>query len=181
MLYVDGRRVGPIDASLVVPDRGSRQCFQLTQLGESGIESLPSKPTCEGDETRLTGQGPWEWRAPADGTYQVAFAYANDHGPINTGVTAAVKSLDVRCDSGEPQPVPVVMPHSVGVQRSTAGAVTVRAGTPCRFSLDQGFNMSDLSHNAHYTGQQGGASGPVNDATIDALLVSPWPTDKATP
>jgi hypothetical protein len=181
VLYMDGRRVGPVDGSLVVPDNGSRQCFQLTQRGEGGIESLPSKATCVGNETRLAGQGPWEWRAPADGSYQVAFAYANDHGPINTGITAAVKLLDVRCDSDASQPVPVVMPHSASMQRSTSATITVRAGTPCRFSLDQGFNMSYLGHNAHYTGEQGGAAGPVNDATIDALLVSPSPTDKAIP
>ncbi|WP_267226390.1 Six-hairpin glycosidase-like protein [Dyella silvae] len=181
MLYVDGRRTGLVEGSLVVPDSGTRQCFQLTQVGEGGMESLPSKETCEGDEARVAGQGPWEWRAPADGTYRVAFAYTNAHGPINTGVTAAVKLLDIRCDSGQPQPLPVLMPHSAGPQRSTSVTITAHAGTPCRFSLDQGFNMSYLSHNAHYTGEQGGAGGPVNEATIDALLVSPQPTEKATP
>ena len=41
--------------------------------------------------------------------------------------------------------------------------------------------MSDLSHNAHYTGEQGGASGPVNEADVEAMFVSPAPQGRATP
>jgi hypothetical protein len=65
------------------------------------------------------------------------------------------------------------MPHSVGEQVSTYGIVTVKAGAQCRFELQQGFNMSDLSHFAHYTGGKGGIDGPLNDARIGDLLIAP--------
>ena len=113
--------------------------------------------------------------------FSVSFDYVNDHGPINTGVTAAVKLLDVSCDGAAPQRVPVVMPHSVGTQRSTTATFEAKGGAACRFRLDQGFNMSDLRHNAHYTGEQGGASGPVNDAGIQAMFIAPSPPGSSAP
>ncbi len=181
VLYVDGRRAGAIDGSVVVPATGSRQCFQLTRVGGEGLESLPSAATCEGEEAHLAGQGPWEWHAPGGGSVGMALSYANGNGPINTGVTAAVKWLELRCDGEALQRAPVVMPHSVGMQRSTTATFVVHAGAQCRISLDQGFNMSYLRHNAHYTSEKGGASGPLNEANVDALLVSPKSQQKATP
>jgi len=181
LLYVDGRPFGAIDGRLTVPKRASRQCFRFTQVGEGGVESLPSTETCKGDEVRLTGASSWQWRAPASGNYNVALSYANAHGPINTGITAAVKLLDVQCDGSPAQHVPIVMPHSVGSQRSTSAAFAVTAGAPCKLTLEQGFNMSYLRNNAHYTGEQGGASGSVNDATVEAILISPVSGQGATP
>ncbi|WP_109125360.1 Six-hairpin glycosidase-like protein [Dyella sp. C11] len=180
VLYLDGHRIGPIEGSLVVPKGHTRQCFQLTRV-DGALESLPSLPTCKGEEARISGGGPWEWKSTKAGSYDVSFDYVNNHGPINTGVTAAVKLLDVSCDGAAPQRVPVVMPHSLGTQRSTTVAFTAPAGATCRFRMDQGFNMSDLSHNAHYTGEQGGASGPVNDAGVQAMLVSPSPRGTSAP
>ncbi|AIF45831.1 Six-hairpin glycosidase-like protein [Dyella japonica A8] len=181
MLYLDGRRIGPIHGSLTVPKGTTRQCFQLTRVGDDGLESLPGLPTCKGEETRLSGPGPWEWKAAKGGSFTVSFDYANNHGPINTGITAAVKMMDVSCDGAAPQHVPVVMPHSVGTQRSATATFKAQAGVACRFRLDQGFNMSDLRHNAHYTGEQGGASGPVNDAAVEAMFVSPAPQGTVAP
>ncbi len=181
VLYLDGRRVGTIDNSLTVPKGVTRQCFQLTRVGQGGLESLPGLPTCKGEEARVAGHGPWTWTPTNSGRFAVSFDYANDHGPINTGVTAAVKMLDIACDGAAPQRVPVVMPHSVGMQRSTTATFTAQVGAACRFRLDQGFNMSDLRHNAHYTGEQGGASGPVNDAAVDAMRVSPAPQGPSAP
>nr|WP_233523558.1 Six-hairpin glycosidase-like protein [Dyella solisilvae] len=181
VLYLDGRRVGPIDGSVVVPKGASRQCFRLTRIAEDGLESLPSQETCKGEETRIAGQGPWRWRTNSDGRFAVALAYANNHGPINTGVTAAVKQLMVQCEGQPLQSIPLVMPHSAGIQRSTTGSFVAHAGAACQFSLEQGFNMSYLRHNAHYTGNQGGTAGPLNQANIDALLLSPAPQAGATP
>lgn len=181
VLYVDGRRVGDIDGRLSVPTAGGVMCFQLTRLGEGGLESLPSAATCKGDEAVINGASGWQWHVPAAGSYRVSLTYANPHGPINTGITAAVKLLDVRCEGVAPQQSPIVMPHSDGVRRSTSVTFTAPASALCRFGLEQGFNMSYLRHNAHYTGGQGGANGPVNDATVDALLIAPLPHGKATP
>lgn len=180
VLYLDGHRVGTIDGSLAVPKGVTRQCFQLTRV-ENGLESLPTLPVCKGEEARVSGAGPWEWKATGSGRFSVSVDYANRHGPINTGVTAAVKMLDVSCDGAAPQRVPVVMPHSVSTQRSTTASFTAYAGAACRFRLEPGFNMSDLSHNAHYTGEQGGASGPVNEADVEAMFVSPAPQGRTTP
>jgi hypothetical protein len=111
----------------------------------------------------------------------VALRYENNHGPISTGVTAAVKILVVSCDGSAVQRVPIVMPHSVGEQTSTYAIVTAKANASCRFDLDQGFNMSDLSHFAHYTGGKGGVDGALNDARMGDLLISPASAAAGTP
>jgi hypothetical protein len=154
-----------------------RRCLRVTQLGKDGIESLPSLETCVGDEATVVGAWPRSWTAPRAGRYRVGFDYANDHGPINTGVTAAVKRLAIRCAGSPEQIVPIVMPHSVGRQSSTTGTFTAKAGARCTFTLQQGFNMSDLANFAHYTGGAGGSEGPLNDAEIGALHIAPLPAD----
>jgi len=73
------------------------------------------------------------------------------------------------------------MPHSAGTQRATSATFEARAGSTCHISLEQGFNMSYLRHNAHYTGGQGGASGPLNEANVDALLIAPLLDGKSAP
>jgi hypothetical protein len=181
LLYVDGRLVPPVSVTVTMPKGVGRHCFQHTNMDDRGTESLPGPAVCEGEEARIAGSGPWQWKASSAGSYEVSFDYVNNHGPINTGITAAVKLLDVSCDGAAPQRVPIVMPHSVATQRSTTATFTAPAGAACRLSMEQGFNMSDLRHNAHYTGEQGGASGPVNDATVEAIFLSPSPQRTWTP
>ncbi|HET6905499.1 MAG TPA: Six-hairpin glycosidase-like protein [Rhodanobacteraceae bacterium] len=173
VLYVSGKRVGAIRGTRAVPVVQALQCFSVTRTGADGIESLQSPQQCEGPVTETSGAWPRTWTAPASGRYQVALDYRNDHGPINTGITAAVKRMAIRCVGSAPQIVPVVMPHSVGVQRSTTAMFTAKAGARCTFELQQGFNMSFLTHNAHYTGGAGGSSGPLNDADVGALRIVP--------
>ena len=151
----------------------ARQCFRVTRLGKDGIESLPSPETCVGDDSQVRGAWPRTWTAPANGRYRIGFDYANDHGPINTGVTAAVKRLAVACTGSPEQVVPIVMPHSIGKQRSTFAMFQANAGARCTFAMEQGFNMSDLANFAHYTGGEGGSEGPLNDAKIGALHIAP--------
>jgi hypothetical protein len=98
--------------------------------------------------------------------------YVNANGPINTGITAAVKQLSIQCDDGTTQTLPMVMPHSIDTQASTAATFSVRQGAQCQFALQQGFNMSYLNHNAHYTGGRGGIDGSMNTATISALSIA---------
>ena len=98
--------------------------------------------------------------------------FNNPNGPINTGVTAAVKQLAVTCAGQPAQSHTVVMPHSVAVQESTAAEFDLPAGT-CAIQLQDGFNMSALQHFAHYTGGKGGREGVLNDADVKALLLSP--------
>ena len=176
MLYVDGKRLGDIGHTWTLPPSSARRCLRVTQLGKDGIESLPSLATCVGDASQVSGAWPRAWTAPSNGHFRVWFDYANDHGPINTGVTAAVKRLSIRCAGSPEQIVPIVMPHSVGEQRSTSAAFEAKAGARCTFALRQGFNMSDLANFAHYTGGAGGNEGPLNDANIGALHIAPLPS-----
>jgi hypothetical protein len=175
-LYVDGRVMahsGATPLSVPLPAKDTEQCFSATTIDASGIESLHSPTRCVGPGVALSGDWPRAWTAPRDGRYRVRLQYANDHGPINTGITAAVKRLRLECDGAPPQAGPIVMPHNSGTTPSTAWTFTARAGVPCRFTLDEGFNMSDLAHFRLYTGGQGGEAGPLNDAAIGSLDITP--------
>jgi hypothetical protein len=175
VLYLDGKRFGQSGHAWTLPRSSTYRCLRVTRLGRDGIESLPSTETCVGDQAQVTGAWPRTWIVPSDGRFRIWFDYANDHGPINTGVTAAVKRLAIACAGSPEQIVPVVMPHSVGRQASTTGTFIAKAGAHCAFALQQGFNMSDLANFAHYTGGAGGSEGPLNDAKIGALHVAPLP------
>ncbi|HKR76689.1 MAG TPA: Six-hairpin glycosidase-like protein [Rhodanobacter sp.] len=181
VLYLNGRRVGAIEGTLAVPATNALQCFSLTQTGAGGLESLHSPSQCEGPFAKVDGAWPRTWVAPAAGHYQVALNYRNDHGPINTGITAAVKMLAIRCAGSPEQRVPVVMPHSTGEQLSTTAQFSADAGARCSFALDDGFNMSYLAHNAHYTGGTGGSAGPLNEAQVGALRIVPLPAAESAP
>jgi hypothetical protein len=173
VLYVNGKRIGAIHGTKAVPVAHALQCFSVTESGADGIESLQSPQHCEGPVSEVEGAWPRTWIAPAGGRYQLALEYRNGHGPINTGITAAVKRMAIRCVGSAPRIVPVVMPHSAGMQRSTTATFAAKAGARCTFELQQGFNMSFLAHNAHYTGGAGGSSGPLNDADVGALRIAP--------
>ena len=173
VLYADGQRVGTIDGSTYIAQGAQAPCVSVTRIDDHGIESLHSPSVCGGEATTVANGWPRTWTAPVSGRYRVWLRYENNHGPIPTGVTAAVKMLVVQCAGDAPQRLPIVMPHSVGEQSSTYAVMTAKAGTACRFQLEQGFNMSDLRHFAHYTGGKGGVDGPLNDARIGDLIISP--------
>jgi len=181
LLYLNGQPHGAINGAAQFDAQPAQQCFSVTRRGRDGIESLPSPAVCVGDSTRVSGTWPRVWMAPTSGQFQATLIYANDHGPINTGITAAVKRLVVHCAGDAPQSIPVVMPHSDGRQHSTAGGFTARAGEHCSFSIEQGFNMSSLRHFAHYTGGNGGIDGPLNAASIGDLLITPLAAGTPTP
>jgi hypothetical protein len=106
-----------------------------------------------GPAARIGGRWPRHWTATRRGEYLAWLHYSNSHGPINTGITAAVRRLEIRCAGSPPQRMPVVMPQSERWQASTTVRFQARAGAACAFSLLPGFNMSDLAQFAHYTGQ----------------------------
>lgn len=172
-LYVNGQSRGSIDGSRHLAMQTGRTCISTTRADAHGLESLHSPTTCVGEQASVAGAWPRTWTASAGGNYRVALRYANDHGPINTGITAAVKMLAIGCDGSAVQRVPLVMPHAIGVQRSTYANFQARSGASCRFAIEDGFNMSYLGHNAHYTGGIGGSSGPLNDARMGELLIAP--------
>jgi len=180
-LYLNGIAHSHIDGKGRLAQQPGLACISATRVDAHGLESLHSSAACVGEVARVAGAWPRTWTAPADGSYRIAFDYANDHGPINTGITAAVKMLAIHCDSGDAQRLPIVMPHSVREQQSTWGRFSAKAGATCRFNLDDGFNMSYLSHFAHYTGGSGGSDGPLNQADVHALLIAPLATGRGTP
>ncbi len=173
VLYVNGQRQGMIDTITRLAHADGITCLSATRIDASGPESLPSPETCVGNVAMVSGGWPRRWTAPATGTYRVSMNYRNDHGPINTGITAAVKMLAIDCDGRDTQRVPIVMPHSIGVQTSTYASFTASAGSRCQFSLEDGFNMSYLAHFAHYTGGVGGSDGPLNQADVRELIIAP--------
>jgi glycogen debranching enzyme len=116
-----------------------------------------------------------EFVAHGDGLDRLRLEYLNAHGPVNTGITAAVKRASVRCGpNAEPQRGVVVMPHIApgeGAALSTAFVFRARDGQRCRLVLSDGVNMSYLAHFALYTGGAGGRTGPLNRATIRAFRI----------
>ncbi|HET8898391.1 MAG TPA: Six-hairpin glycosidase-like protein [Rhodanobacteraceae bacterium] len=179
--YLNGRRVGTFDSRTVLPWRKGRACVHLARPGEHGLESLPSPSVCVGDVQAVAGTWPRHWQAPASGDYRVWLQYDNPHGPINTGITAAVNWLHIDCDDTPPQRMVLVLPHSAGTQASTRGHFHARAGSRCRFTLEPGFNMSQLANFAHYTGGAGGIDGVVNDARVKALMITALPSESQQP
>ena len=171
VLWRDGQAVARTEGVDRFADDGLQHCLSLTRR-DDGLESLHSPTTCVGPQQRLAGAAHWRWTQPLAGRVRLRLQYENPNGPINTGVSAAVKRLAVQCDGGAVQVRPVVMPHSVAPQDSTAAEFEVPAGA-CRATLQEGFNMSALQHFAHYTGGKGGREGVLNQADIKALLLSP--------
>ncbi|MEO8747018.1 MAG: Six-hairpin glycosidase-like protein, partial [Rhodanobacter sp.] len=180
-LYVNGQRAGIIDGGGILPRTGGLTCVRATRPGTDGMESLPSQANCVGQIDRVSGGWPRQWTAPTSGRYRAWVDYRNANGPISSGVTAAVKWLEIRCDGSALQHVPLVMPHSAGTQRSTSGQFDTTANFRCTFALADGFNMSYLRHFAHFTGGSGGIDGPLNDAAIDALHIALLPKENPTP
>lgn len=178
-LYVEGRYRTTFTHATLLPARAQRQCLSVTVRDAAGVESLPSRPVCVGAYDAVGGAWPRTWAATRAGRFAVQLDYRNAHGPINTGITAAVKQLTIACGNAATT-VPLVMPHSVREEASTAATFAARAGDRCTFALADGFNMSLLEHYARYTGGQGGADGALNDADYGELRIVPVATGAGT-
>jgi hypothetical protein len=90
-------------------------------LAAAAAPSAPPLPAASGagPAARIGGAWPRHWRASRRGEYVAWLDYSNRHGPINTGTTAAVRRLEVRCAGRPRQVLPLVMPQSEGWQAST--------------------------------------------------------------
>jgi hypothetical protein len=172
-LYVNDRPPVSFSGETSVPYRSEQQCISVTVRSADGIESLPSEPVCVGESASVGGAWPRTWSATSDGRYQLRLEYTNKHGPVMTGITAAVKTLAVQCAGAPAQSSVLVMPHSDAKQRSTAVTFNARAGQRCTFTMDEGFNMSFLAQYANYSGGQGGIGGAVNAADYGDLYIAP--------
>lgn len=197
-IFANGQRISRGASDLHFEDRTPRRrgsvCYSLTQsFNDTGLASLQSRERCigaassvgltanDGSPTRVVEgvvQHPdWgspsqqlrgEFLPPAAGWYRFVLEYSNPHGPINTGITAAVKTVSAECDGGAEQSGSVVMPQ-MGDARwnlSTGFMFEAAAQARCELRVSDGVNMSYLEHFARYTGGEGGESGALNRADI---------------
>ncbi|KXU96780.1 Six-hairpin glycosidase-like protein [Stenotrophomonas sp. DDT-1] len=172
VLWQDGRAVTAITQGVArIVDDGLQHCLSLTRR-DGALESLHSPMVCVGPQQRLKGAERWQFTSAKAGQVRLRLQYSNANGPINTGVTAAVKQLVLQCPGQPLQRHTVTLPHSVAVQDSTSATFPVPKGR-CAVTLEEGFNMSTLQHFAHYTGGKGGRGGVLNQAQVQALTVAP--------
>jgi len=170
VLWKDGKAVTASNGVARINDDGLQHCLSLTRR-EGTLESLHSPMLCVGPQQVLKGEERWQFTSAKAGQVRLRLQYRNPNGPINTGVTAAVKQLVLQCPGQPLQRHTVAMPHSVAVQDSTSATFAVPKG-PCTVALEEGFNMSALQHFAHYTGGKGGRDGVLNQAQVQALKVT---------
>lgn len=170
VLWKDGKAVTASNGVVRINEDGLQHCLSLTRR-EGTLESLHSPMLCVGPQQVLKGKERWQFTSAKAGQVRLRLQYRNPNGPINTGVTAAVKQLVLQCPGQPLQRHTVAMPHSVAVQDSTSATFAVPKG-PCTVALEEGFNMSALQHFAHYTGGKGGRDGVLNHAQVQALKVT---------
>lgn len=110
------------------------------------------------------------------GSYHVLLRYGNAYGPVNTGLTAAVKNVEVT-DAVQTQSKGVlVMPHLPSWDiwgESSPLTAKLTAGTSYKIKFSDFYNMSYLSSNSTYTGNNGvgGVNGISNRANITELIL----------
>ena len=118
-----------------------------------------------------------DFKVDRSGRYAVRTAFANGAGPVNTGITCAVKKLEV-LESGSDKVVAsgyLVMPQSGRWDRwdrSSPVGVQLRAGK--KYSLriyedEYSRNMSYLEKNERYTSWPGGGDDGYNYVNIAAV------------
>jgi hypothetical protein len=112
------------------------------------------------------------------GTYLIQPRYGNGSGPVNTGITAGVKVLSVRdlTDDREVARGQVMMPHLGAWDRWAEGStLEVALDATRRYALrvEDGANMSSLSHFVSYTGGAGGGEGTWNRVNLSGLRLLP--------
>lgn len=120
--------------------------------------------------------------ATATGLQRLSLVYRNGYGPVNTGITAAVKEVIALCPSHTAAQLGVlVMPHLADpsvTSQSTSFVYGAKRGERCRIVIGDGLNMSYLQHFTLYTGGRGGRDGAWNradvvGATVDSIAGQP--------
>ncbi len=182
------------------------QCYALVQsYPDSALTSLPTKTLCTtpNQQTFVAGQGlqspelpssnhlglavfkNWglpeqqlqlSFTATQSGPHRLQLQYFIDNGPINTGITAVVKTAHIQCADTALQQGTLVMPHlATATEQGVSSQLEFQAvaGQSCSITIKDGFNMSYLQHFSLYTGGKGGRSGPLNQAVIHAATIVP--------
>jgi len=155
--------------------------------GWSRIQSVPASDftAVGGSWSTDHGRGHYgNWGAPGDslsmrvtpdhtGEHLIQLSYGNGSGGVDTGVTAAVKWVEVRDGAGTiVGEGGVVMPHRADWSNwgdSSFLPVELSAGTTYTVEIRDGWNMSHLAHYESYVGGRGGGPDPSNDVNISEL------------
>jgi glycogen debranching enzyme len=174
-----------LDPERLTPER--RHCYRVVaSYAVSGNASHPSVANCIQGAATTTISWPGadstalSLKVKSAGMYALSLTYDNHAHDINTGVTNAVKRIELMNRQGRIVAAGVVqMPHI-----QPEGAVhPYRQSTELRFFLAAGdyelkaidyFNMSYLQTNAGYV-YAGGQSGPLNDALVKELQITRMP------
>jgi hypothetical protein len=184
-----------LDPQRLTPER--RHCYRaVASYADSGNASHPSAANCINGTATITISWPattavsrnvtgsnstvLRFKVQRAGMYALSLTYDNHAYDINTGITNAVKRIELMNRQGRIVAAGVVqMPH---IQPEGA-AHPFRQSTELRFFLAAGdyvlksidyFNMSYLQTNAGYA-HAGGQSGPLNDALVKELQISRMP------
>ncbi len=122
------------------------------------------------------------------GDYAIRAEFANGSGPVNTGITCAVKAIDLL--EGDSERVVssgyLIMPQSGNWNRwdmSSPFDVELKAGKTYRLRIyenEYARNMSYLEQNKRYTAWPGGGDGGYNFVNIASLQLERLAMDGAT-
>ncbi|MDG1483227.1 MAG: hypothetical protein P8R54_26795 [Myxococcota bacterium] len=106
------------------------------------------------------------------GEHLVQLVYGNGAGGTDTGITAAVKWVEVVVDGAVVAEGPITMPH-LGDWALWADSsflpVSLTAGQSATVTIRDGINMSYFAHYTAYVGGRGGGGEPSNDVNIAEL------------
>ncbi|MCF7480769.1 amylo-alpha-1,6-glucosidase [Vibrio sp. J1-1] len=174
-------------------------CYIAESINEQGFRSNPSQPVCIGNEVRIQLEGDYQplkedvsvvtvnkdsgavnglesFSVPSSGTYRFDAWYNNNLGQLNTGITNAVKLLEVTDEAGTVVGQGYLqMGHigeNQGMRYSNAIEVTLEQGTMYQITLKDHFNMSYLKSNETYI-YAGGIEGELNEAQIADIRITP--------
>ncbi len=119
------------------------------------------------------------FRVKRSGSYLLRAKFSNGSGPVNTGITCAVKKLEIQ-KAGSDQGIAagyLVMPQSGDWNRwdmSSPVHADLAAGQEYRIRIcedEYSRNMSYLQHNECYTALPGGGRGTYNCVNISAVCL----------
>jgi hypothetical protein len=183
-----------VEATFVLSGNHSQHAKPICWWGPGydRITSLGAQTFTATGGTLVLNHGQWHFEGWGEPTHEISVSgvtpshtgdhylqvtYGNGAGAISTGITCAVKRVEV-VDEGTNQPVGtglLVMPHlgqwevwkgsnfvKVPLDSSRSYRITIFHDTTT-------LNMSDFEHNALYTGGSGGASGAYHYVNISEL------------